>query len=189
MHFKLGLPCNIRRHVVVNGCPTDTLNDLAVISQHVFDIEAQMVKENPCSNCPNPALSTDSHAKSPSCPKSVTPHMDSRLTYLTSCHPGYNTFPKLEGDQDGDILCQADICFCCCKKGHISLDCPEKLKKEEEARSKPHVKVESIEQPVIVELDKENSPCLPVPTIPLPVRVAQAKAPSLVNSGTSVNMI
>jgi len=109
--------------------------------------------------------------------------------YLMSRRPGYNTFPKLEGDQDRDIFRQADICFSCRKKGHISLNCPEKLKKEEEARSKPHIKVESMEQPIIVESDNEKSPCLPVPTIYLPIRVGQARAPALIDSGMSVNTI
>ena len=44
-------------------------------------------------------------------------------------------------------------------------------------RGKPTIKMESVEQPTIVEYDQESSPYKPVPTIRIPVKVAEARAP------------
>ena len=53
----------------------------------------------------------------------------------------------------------------------------------------PVIKVESIEQPVIVEFDQEFSPYKPVPMIRIPVKVAEARTPALIDTGASVNTI
>ena len=65
------------------------------------------------------------------------------------------------------------------------MDCPEGNK---ERGSRPTVKVESIEQPV-VESDQEASPYVPVPTIRIPVRIASPKSPVLIDTGASVNTV
>ena len=53
---------------------------------------------------------------------------------------------------------------------------------------KPIVKVESVEQPV-VESDQEPSPYVSIPTIRIPVKIADAKTPALIDTGASVNTV
>ena len=65
------------------------------------------------------------------------------------------------------------------------MECPEGNKGH---GSKSIVKIESVEQPV-VESDKESSPYVPVPTIRIPVRIANAKTPALIDTGASVNTV
>jgi len=38
LHFERGLTTSIRRHVAINGHPTDSLNDLATLGQRVFNV-------------------------------------------------------------------------------------------------------------------------------------------------------
>ena len=38
LHFERGLTASIRRHVVINGHLTDSLDDLAALGQRVFDV-------------------------------------------------------------------------------------------------------------------------------------------------------
>ena len=68
----------------------------------------------------------------------------------------------------------------------MSMECPEGSK---EWGSRPTIKIESVEQPAIVESDQEFSPYKPVPTIRIPVKIAEARAPTLIDTGASVNTI
>jgi len=97
----------------------------------------------------------------------------------------HGLFPKLRGDKDRKVLRKAGICFRCCQPGHMSMECPEGNKGH---AGKSIVKVESIEQPV-VESDQESSPYILVPTIRIPVRIANAKTPALIDTGASVNTV
>ena len=53
----------------------------------------------------------------------------------------------------------------------------------------PAINVKSIEQSTIVESDQEFSPYRSVPTIYIPVKVAEARTPTLIDTGASVNAI
>jgi len=68
----------------------------------------------------------------------------------------------------------------------MSMECPEGSK---ERGSRPTIKIESVEQPAIVESDQEFSPYKPVPTILIPVKIAEARAPALIDTGASINTI
>ena len=65
------------------------------------------------------------------------------------------------------------------------MDCPEGNK---ERGAKPTMKIESVEQP-IVESDQEASSYLPAPTIPIPIKIANAKTPALVDTGAAINTV
>ncbi|HUI24325.1 MAG TPA: reverse transcriptase family protein, partial [Nitrososphaerales archaeon] len=65
------------------------------------------------------------------------------------------------------------------------MECPEGNKGH---GGKSIVKVESVEQPV-VKSDQESSPYVPIPTIRIPVRIANAKTPALIDTGASVNTV
>ena len=106
-------------------------------------------------------------------PCASTPWPD-HLGFLTS-RMSHGLFPKLSGNEDREVLRKAGICFRCRQPGHMSMECPEG-NKEHGRRS--IIKVESVEQPV-VESDQESSPYIPIPTIRIPVRIADAKTPAL----------
>ena len=83
------------------------------------------------------------------------------------------------------MLRKAGICFRCRQPGHMSMECPEGNKGH---GGKWIIKVESVKQPV-VESDQESSPYILVPTIRIPVRIANAKTPVLIDTGASVNTV
>ena len=47
LHFERGLTVGIHRHVAINGHLTDSLDDLATLGQHVFNVNRQLAKEIP----------------------------------------------------------------------------------------------------------------------------------------------
>jgi len=97
----------------------------------------------------------------------------------------HGLFPKLSGDEDHEVLRKADICFRCRQPRHMSMECPQANKGH---RGKSIVKVESVEQP-IVKLDQESSLYIPISTIHIPLRIADAKTPALIDTGASVNTV
>ena len=113
------------------------------------------------------------------------PPRSDRLGFLTT-RTSHGPFPKLASEEDRTVLRKAGICFKCHQPGHISTECPDRSK---EHATMPIIKVESIEQPVIVESDQELSPYKPVPMIRIPVKVAEARTPALIDTGASVNTI
>ena len=46
LHFEQGLTTSICHHVAINGCPTDSLDDLTTLGQRVFNVNRQLAKEN-----------------------------------------------------------------------------------------------------------------------------------------------
>jgi len=121
-----------------------------------------------------PAAAQIQGSPCPMTPRASIPRPD-RLGFLTSRMP-HGLFSKLGGDEDREVLRKAGICFRCRQPGHMSMECPEGNKGHD---GKLIVKVESVEQPV-VESDQEPSPYVPIPTIRIPVKIADA------NLGSSI---
>ena len=97
----------------------------------------------------------------------------------------HGLFPKLRGEEDHKVLRKADVCFRCHQPGHMSMECPEENK---ERGGRSTVKIESVEQPV-VKSDQELSPYVPVPTICISARIADARTPALIDTDASVNTV
>ena len=191
MHFERGLHRGIRRHVALNAPSNATLDELATLGQRAYDVNQQLAKEStrsqtcPANSTPGPpATASSSHPETFRRTMSTPlPPRSDRLGFLTT-RTSHGPFPKLTSEEDHTMLRKAGICFKYRQPGHISTGCPDRSK---EYATMPVIKVESIEQPVIVESDQEFSPYKPVPTIRIPVKVAEARTPALIDTSASVN--
>ena len=93
---------------MINGRPTDSLDDLATLGQHVFHVNPQLAKENPRLQT-HPATAQIQGSMRTMTPRASTPWTDC-LGFLIS-RMSHGLFPKLGGDEDREVLRKAGVCF------------------------------------------------------------------------------
>ena len=65
-HFERGLTVSMRRHVTIKSHSIDSLDDLAILGQHVFNVNRQLAKESPCpQTCPTMQIQGPPHPATP----------------------------------------------------------------------------------------------------------------------------